>query len=403
MKPKPTHLQARQVGHATCLLLVSSLGSFFSTAMARPAGADISQAGMGGMVTPLLSQALQPRSPAQQKSPGVKTNFRFVAFGDYQGDNDQGDNRIILENLKEKAGLPAPSFYINTGDIGTLQAFDCKFPYAPLYPAKGNNDQSIWPSIYPKCGTAKNYYSIDLNNSHFAFLDSDPSRTAELFPTKSANLDCKKLKPNFTQTDWLACDLQTASNNSTIDNIFVVLHVPPLSHGGYGTNAIELNALEPIFKATPKLRAVLSGHNHFYQRLRRNDINYLVIGGAGAPLVPVPTTPPAEVKEQAESYHFVVFNVDGSKVSLDTIGYNKTTKVFASIEQVELSCKNGDQRKRSCKLVGGMGIRKDTCTNGSWTLGACKALLCPSGKRCCEVDLDLEKCAKCVDKKEICN
>lgn len=396
MKPEFNGIHGWPVRRSACLLLLCGLGSCFASAIARPSGADISQAEGGGEKPPLLAQDLQPKSAAKEENaPEVKTNFRFVAFGDYQG-----GNAIILENLKEKAGFPAPSFYVNTGNLQTLpKSFGGKFPYGPLYPAKGNGDEQFWPSIYPLSGPVKNYYPVDLNNSHFAFLDTDPDHPEKLFPPKSTNIDCKK--ENLSQTDWLACDLKQASDKKNIDNIFVVLHVPPFAFGGnYGGNPTELKALEPIFKATPKLRAVLSGHNHIYQRLQKAGVNYLVIGGAGASLHELPTTSHPEIKSQAKQYHFVVFTVDGSKVSLDTIGYIQESKKFSSIDKATLSCKNGSERKELCPLPGAM--RTDVCQNGKWVLGKCAKPSCPTGKICCEANATLNKCVKCIKKGEKC-
>jgi hypothetical protein len=340
-------------------------------------------------------------SCATVKAPPVKS-FRFVAFGDYQGEDP-----VILNNLKKEAGLPAPSFYLNTGDIATLGLFGGKFPYGKLYPARGNNDDlAFWETVYPLAKPAKNYYSFTYLNSHFVFLYSGTGATADikkLFPAKSPKPNC--LKP-ISQTDWFSCDLQQASKDPAVENIFVVLHVPPLTYAvppGYGPNPDELKVLGPIFNEHPKLRAVMSGHNHFYQRLLRNGINYLVIGGAGAPLYTPSQLQPAEVKKQAKKYHFAIFDVDGSKVTLSAIGYDN--QIFAPIETVELSCKSCDKRKVPCKPP--LGYRTDTCVGGRWVAGNCEPkgvpTKCTSGYRCCEpVTIKPEFCYKCVKATQAC-
>lgn len=257
-------------------------------------------------------------------------SFRFVAFGDYQGGNEK-----ILMNLQAQTGKPTASFYLNTGDIQKWPintTFAQGFPYGKLYPARGNNDGTeFWNSINPYPKSKLNRYSFNYLNSHFIFLDS-----SDKIPLRSEKPNC--LMPS-NQTDWLDCDLKKTSKDPSINNIFVVLHEPPLTYGGPGAhpgNSTELSVFEPIFKEHAKIKAVLSGHNHFYQRLKQNGINYLVIGGAGAPLYSLMDKPPSSVKKQAAKYHFAVFDVSGNKVTMKVIGYDSTTDKFNPIETTQL-------------------------------------------------------------------
>lgn len=254
--------------------------------------------------------------------PLVISKFRFVAFGDYQGVAD-----VILKNLKCQTGCLEANFYVNTGDIGTLNLFDGKFPYGKLYPAKGNNDDNIWASIYPLPEPIKDFYSFNYGNTHFVMLYSG-GNTSDQFPPKSASPNCAN---PINQTDWAYCDLESVRNESSVENIIVVLHMPPLSFGGYGSNTIESQVLIPIFKTHPKLRAVLSGHNHFYQRIAKlyaldgtmREIRFLVIGGAGAPLyTPVCSTsePNVKIEKCEKRFHSVVFDVNGTTIQGRAIG-----------------------------------------------------------------------------------
>lgn len=313
--------------------------------------------------------------PEQNLTPLVLSKFKFIAFGDYQGGgSQQGGSDVVLQNIVPKIG-EKPKFYINTGDIADL-AYINYLKGVLLYPAKGNNDDNIWASIYPLPKPIKDYYAFNYGNTHFAMLYSgthdnpnDDANTQKQFPVKSANPNCRN---PANQTDWFYCDLESVRNKNTIQNIFVVLHKPPLSFGGYGSNPIESQVLTPIFKTHPKLRAVLSGHNHFYQRLLKDDINYLVIGGAGAPLYDPDPNFHTEVKKQAKQFHYVVFDVDGSKVSFSTLGYNIDKKVFSSIDKGDLSCKQGETQNQYCNVNGRPGFRILTCANGKWMpVGPC--------------------------------
>jgi hypothetical protein len=156
------------------------------------------------------------------------------------------------------------------------------------------------------------------------------------------------------------------------------MHKPPLTYDGpYPKNDKALAVLGPIFEKQPKLRAVLSGHNHFYQRMRRNGVNYMVIGGGGAGLYSFAGDSSDEVKKRASLHHFAVFDVDGSQVNLKVIGYDNTLHKFISLplDVVSLSCKSGQMLKMPCPF----GIRIDACVNGSWVPGKCLKIPCPAG------------------------
>lgn len=299
--------------------------------------------------------------------------FRFVAFGDYQ--KQDGGIDTILKNLETSP--VKPDFYVNTGDIQTVPfpGFDQtnKRLYGKkLYPAKGNNDANIWENI---SGQSKDYYSFSYGNTHFVMLYSgtDDNSPATQFPEKSPNLNCDTPAPvDQTQTDWLYCDLEKVRNNATIDNIIVVLHMPPLTFGDVGTHPSsvpEYERLVPILKTHPKLRAVLSGHNHFYQRLIKDNINFFVIGGGGAPLYPtlpfpVSSTDPnyhPEIQNQAKQYHFAIFDIDGSKVTVSVVGYIPKVQGFKTIETLDLGCITG-VRKILCQNVKRVDIDEDCST-----------------------------------------
>ncbi len=304
------------------------------------------------------------KAQSERQFMGRVNKFRFVAFGDYQGGAD-----VVLNNVKSETGCPEPDFYLNTGDIATLSLFGNKFPHGKLYPARGNNDvDHFWKSILPFC-EKRNYYSFDYLNTHFVMLYSGVSNASDQFPAKSASPNCAN---PVNQTDWLYCDLESVRNEAAVDNVIVVLHMPPLSFGGYGSNLTESQVLIPIFKTHPKLRAVLSGHNHFYQRLFKDDINYLVIGGAGALLYKPDPNAHTEVKKQAEKYHFVIFDVDGTKVTASVMGYDGSLNDFLPVESLDLSCKDGNSYEQACSVSGRKGVRTNSCVKGRWIQGGCR-------------------------------
>jgi hypothetical protein len=120
------------------------------------------------------------------------------------------------------------------------------------------------------------YFSFTQNGSHFVLLD---------------NYNKKGQFVGFSdkQTAWLSTELKKAQEDGQIYHIFLCLHNPPFSTGNDGCNP----TLGPIFLTLisqySKIRAIISGHAHIYQRftmpVKNNEgsrnVHFLILGGGG--------------------------------------------------------------------------------------------------------------------------
>ena len=285
--------------------------------------------------------------------------FRFVAFGDYQC-GEPG----LLQKLLSQTGPALPHFFVSTGDMIDSYSgcnWDSFFGSAnflsqgALYPALGNNDPiPDWLDLFAFPGSvsaSRPYYAFTYSNTRFLFLYSGPADTLaagqKLFPPRSANVDCAQ---PATQTDWVSCELRAAGQSAAIRNVVVVLHMPPYTYpqpggGTHLSNQDEQQNLVPLLESAPKVRLVLAGHNHFYQRIlksypipHKGKVHYLVIGGGGASLYN-PTTSPAsfpEIKKQQRDFHFVSVEVSGTTLSIQVKAYRSVTQQFSVIETFQL-------------------------------------------------------------------
>jgi predicted phosphodiesterase len=159
----------------------------------------------------------------QEKNPEL-----VVAAGDlsYKGQGDCWENIISPFESKLKVSMGDHEYHDTQGGaIGVLNEY-----LNPL-------------------DIAKPYYSFDLNNVHFVFIDP--------------YLD---YKPGSEQYQFIENDLKTASTNQNIDWTFVVEHIPMYtSSSKHAADPIIRDIYHPLFDKYG-VDLVFSGDNHNYQR-----------------------------------------------------------------------------------------------------------------------------------------
>ncbi|MCF7810172.1 metallophosphoesterase [bacterium] len=133
-----------------------------------------------------------------------------------------------------------------------------------LLPARGNHDSDI--DLYVNNFELPNnelWYSVDRNDIHFIFLDS--------------NLD---LSDSSEQYQWLVSDFRQNKAKFTS----VILHHPLFTTGHHPEDEKGVrSALLPLFKEYG-VDITFAGHNHQYERSFYDGIYHIVTGGGGAPL-----------------------------------------------------------------------------------------------------------------------
>lgn len=127
-----------------------------------------------------------------------------------------------------------------------------------------------------------------------------------LFVSLDSNDD---LGPGSAQLRFLEAALAQPDTQTR----FVALHHGPLSSGPHGGHP----QAEALIAAAERGRvtAVLSGHDHLYERLGRGPVTYLVSGGGGAPLYPRDRFALGSIAF-ASIYHWVGLELAGPTVGL---------------------------------------------------------------------------------------
>jgi predicted MPP superfamily phosphohydrolase len=215
---------------------------------------------------PPAAQSIGP-SPALPNKPG---SLKFCVLGDFgTGDKTQYELAAQMATLHERFKY---ELVVLVGDnlYGSErpQDFQKKFeqPYKPLldqgvkfYASLGNHD-----------AREQRYYKL-FNMDGNLYYSMSPKADVRFFALESTY-------PVPEQIEWLEQELK----NSTSDWKIVFFHHPLYSSGDrHGSDLRLRDVLEPLFvKYT--VSVVLTGHDHFYERVKpQKGIAYFVVGSGG--------------------------------------------------------------------------------------------------------------------------
>lgn len=177
------------------------------------------------------------------------------------------------------------------------------------------------------------YYSFDFKNTHFVVLRVN----SDYFDLEACNQPCADPDNydrlyNKHQLDWLRRDLALAGGRREIQHIVVLLHAP-LFTGSWGHAA---NVSWPVLSgefSKNKVRLVISGHNHVYERSHpilvssaqpqgvrddRRGTVYMVTGGGGSAVHGFDRQHPLMAVSSTD-FHFLRFEVKGSRLSMEAV------------------------------------------------------------------------------------
>ena len=257
--------------------------------------------------------------------------FTFLIYGDNRSDHEA--HKAVVKSMLAQD----PDFCINTGDLvghgDRPELWDRFFristpllKIAPLYPSYGNHDvHGNGPTLYKRFFAlpgAEYYYTFTWGNLRLLALDT------EIHTAQGHALD-------KAQFQWALKEVKAAQADPKIDHILAFGHRGPFSGNPRRKGNLSLRPqLKALYEAG--LDLIATGHDHFYERGRaRYGLNYMVVGGGGAPLY-VNKGPRKEPEYEAfygRSLHsFVRVRVSGkvlsscaldvSKQSFDCVSFN---------------------------------------------------------------------------------
>jgi 3',5'-cyclic AMP phosphodiesterase CpdA len=248
-------------------LIVSAWLIAVSTAVgcAQPTRGPVDVQGSSGKQKP---QAIQQ---VDIPLPNAADSLKFGVLGDF-GTADRGQIEMAAEMARVHQRFPF-ELVVTTGDniYGSErpQDFARKFeiPYKPLLDAKvkfyaslGNHDSREQRSYPPFNMDDKTYYSFKA-----------PKQNVRFFALESSYMVPE-------QIEWLQKELEGSREDWKI----AYFHHPLYSSGGRHGSDVQLReVLEPLF-LKHNVSVVLTGHDHFYERVKpQQGIVYFVVGAGG--------------------------------------------------------------------------------------------------------------------------
>lgn len=243
---------------------------------------------------------------------------RFAICGDMRTDRapEPGPPTAAQGMLFAELVARRPDFVLNTGDLVThgdrpvdWQIFDAwtrgladaGVPYYPLlgnHEYVGRNDVALpaYFARFPDLSRAK-WYTLTAGSLFIVVLDS--------------NLEELSTSERGIQRLYAQKAVASAQSNDAIELIALAFHHPPYTNGPHPpATEVEAELVRPLL-GYDKLRLVITGHVHSYERFQRGRVTYLVSGGCGAPPYPVETDAqrirfaPAYDGPAERGYHFV--------------------------------------------------------------------------------------------------
>ncbi len=284
---------------------------------------------------------------------GSGAAVKFVVYGDTRNDqqlggaNTEPDHQAVVNAIITNES--DAEFIVHTGDMalnlpavsgddkGYTEFFTVEralMANHPLFVVLGNHetiDTTFYDAMFDPArfdGSSHPYYSsFDWGKVHIAMGDS--------FEGSSTTLGLGGLNPAISdaQAQWLNADLQAA--HSAHQASFVAIHQGPYSHTndskGHGGLADVVLKLVPSMVQYGAL-ATFAGHDHYYQRGHEGCIDYLVLGGGGAPrYAPDDGAAGVAIGVQTLSYMVVSVTANGSAsmVVKDTNGNSIDSLTFS--------------------------------------------------------------------------
>jgi 3',5'-cyclic AMP phosphodiesterase CpdA len=256
-------------------------------------------------------------APGALALPLRQGSIRFAVIGD-SGRGDRWQHEVAGQMVTWRTRFPFDFVLMlgdNIYDRHTPRDYELKFerPYRALrdagvtfHAALGNHDDPNEIFYLPFNMGGRRYYTFRRNERRLAGLVGAGVR---FFALDSRSIDPQQLswlgrELDASQTDWKIC----------------FLHHPLYTSGRYRASARALRlALEPTL-VRGDVDVVLSGHEHFYERLEpQRGISYFISGAAGS--IRRGDLQPSTVSAKGfdDDYHFLLMEVTGRELYFQAI------------------------------------------------------------------------------------
>jgi hypothetical protein len=256
--------------------------------------------------------------------PNKPDSVKFAVIGD-AGTGSSSQKAVANELATWRTRFPY-TFVVMVGDNmyggESARDFQKKFeiPYKPLldanvkfYAALGNHDDAA---------LQRNYKPFNMNGERFYTFK--PKDGVRFFALDSNYVD-------KSQLDWL--DKQLAGSGSEWKIMF--FHHPLYSSGEtHGSAELQRGLLEPVF-VKHGVNLVLTGHEHFYERIKpQKGIQYFIIGNSAKLRKGDLSKSDLTLFGTDREYAFMLMEIAGDELFFQTINEKGQTIDTGSVRRV---------------------------------------------------------------------
>jgi hypothetical protein len=275
--------------------------------------------------------------------PEAPSEIHFVVMGDHRSQPDRWG--AVATRILEAE--PRARFAVGTGDYPSdgrhygqwvEQFFEpgrALLAHLPLWPCIGNHERTR--TREGELREEAPYFSLfDLPGNELWYRFDDGPVTCLVLDSNTSLAD------DSPQSLWLDEQLNSERQPFT----FVFLHHSPYSSGPHVRLDRDGRPREwPVDHgrrylapkmATHDVDVVFSGHDHIYERSRKDGVVYLVTGGAGAPLYEVNSVPNPYQEVAVATYHYVTVDVTTDRAEITARAVDGTILDHFEVEARQL-------------------------------------------------------------------
>jgi 3',5'-cyclic AMP phosphodiesterase CpdA len=287
------------------------------------------------LVAGLLLVALPSLAPAQElRLPNKAGSLKFAVIGD-SGQPGAGQTAIARQLTTWRARFPF-ELVIMTGDnlYGRERPrdYERKFaiPYKPLldagvkfYASLGNHDDE---------GQTQ-YKLFNMNgNKYYSFK---PKNGVRLFALDSNYVDAKQL-------EWLGKELAASGSDWKV----AFFHHPLYSSGEtHGSADLQRGLLEPLF-LKHGVDVVITGHEHFYERIKpQQGVTYFIVGSSAKLREGDLRKSRITASGNDSDYAFMLVEIDGDDMYFQAISDKGVTLDTGRVRRADGDTSSGSNRR----------------------------------------------------------
>jgi 3',5'-cyclic AMP phosphodiesterase CpdA len=247
--------------------------------------------------TPMVTSTLTVTPTMTPTPESARSDLIFAVAGDSR-DDPETYGQVLASIMADGS-----QFLVHVGDLvnrGTetqWKAFQESMAdfTLPFYPAPGNHDAlgGELNGYLTYSGAPAAHYSFDQAAVHFTLADSH-----------NGGISADELA-------WLREDLSTTTQPIKM----VFLHHPPFDPDGTDHIMAYGNEAFMALMAEQEVDYVFAGHIHAHARGEREGVEYVITGGAGAPLY--------KANHPLAFHHYLRVTVQGEDVAIDVVEIQK--------------------------------------------------------------------------------